>query len=240
LADVLRSFWCQRSSRHLSFALVVLYTLMCGMGPWYAAFMIRSHGMSTAELGTWLGLIFGICGIAGTLLGGYVTARWFADDERGQMRLTAIITASLVPCFALFLLLRQKWESLAGLMPLIVVLNFFLGPAFALMQRLVVAQMRATTLAVVMLLVNLVGMGVGPQMVGILSDLLKPSLAGDSLRYAMLIVSFLALWAAYHFWQIGKTVREDLSAIFYRSEFSPSQAEMRGREAADPGALKTD
>jgi hypothetical protein len=78
------------------------------------------------------------------------------------------------------------------------------------MQRLVAAEMRATTLAVVMLLANLIGMGVGPQVVGLLSDLLKPYLGIESLRYAMLIMSFVALWAAYHFWQVAKTVNEDL------------------------------
>jgi predicted MFS family arabinose efflux permease len=211
IVDVLVIVSRQRSSRHLVLALMALYVLMCGMGPWYAAFMIRSHAMGTAELGTLLGLIFGVAGIAGTLLGGYVATHWFAEDERGQMRLTAVVTASLVPCFALFLLLPGKWQSLAGLMPLIVVLNFFLGPTFALMQRLVAADMRATAVAVVMLLVNLVGMGIGPQAVGLLSDWLKPHVAGDSLRYAMLLLSSLALWAAYHFWQVGETVRGDLS-----------------------------
>jgi len=55
-----------------------------------------------------------------------------------------------------------------------VALSFFFGPTFALMQRLVTNEMRATTLALVMLLANLIGMGIGPQVVGILSDLLMP------------------------------------------------------------------
>jgi MFS family permease len=210
MADVLSTLWHQRSSRHLVFAIILLWTMGLGLGPWYAAFMMRSHGMGTAELGVWLGLISGIGGIVGTLLGGYVSARWFADDARGQMRLGAVLIAAVVPCFVAFLLLPQKKQALIALVPLHVAILFFIGPTFALMQQLVVDEMRATTLAVVLLLANLIGMGIGPQVVGILSDVFKPHLGIDSLRYAMLTMSFVALWAAYHFWQVGRTVNEDL------------------------------
>jgi predicted MFS family arabinose efflux permease len=141
-----------------------------------------------------------------------VAGCWFADDERGQMRLTAAMIALLVPCFVMFLLLPNKHHALIALIPLMVAFNFFLGPSFALMQRLVVDEIRATTLAIVMLLANLIGMGIGPQIVGILSDALMPRWGSDSLRYAMLAMSFVALWAAYHFWQVGRTVKDDLAA----------------------------
>jgi MFS transporter, Spinster family, sphingosine-1-phosphate transporter len=74
-------------------------------------------------------------------------------------------------------------------------------------------EMRATTLAVVMLLANLIGMGVGPQVVGILSDVLRSSAGANSLRYAMLIVSLIALLAAHQFWRAAGTVKEDLGAV---------------------------
>jgi MFS family permease len=213
MAVVLTTLWQQPSSRHLSIAIILLFAMSAGLAPWYAAFMIRSHGMGTAELGVWLGLIFGISGIAGMLLGGYVAARWYADDERGQMRLSAVSVASLVPWFFLFLLLPHKYQSLIALMPLGLVFVLCFGPAFALMQRLVVEQMRATTMAIVMMLANLIGMGVGPQIVGIMSDLLRPTLGSDSLRYAMLGLSLVALWSAYHFWQTGQMVSKDLATV---------------------------
>lgn len=79
------------------------------------------------------------------------------------------------------------------------------------MQRLVPDNMRSTTMAVVMLLANLIGMGLGPQLVGILSDALQPTLGNDSLRYAMLSLSFVALAAAGYFWKAGNSVAADLS-----------------------------
>jgi predicted MFS family arabinose efflux permease len=212
MRDVLGVLWRQRSCRHLSIVIVLLFTMWQGLGPWFAAFMIRSHGMGTTALGVWLGLIFGIGGISGTLLGGIVASRWFANDERGQMRFSAWMTALLVPCIVVFLLVPRKEEALIALVPLIVVGNVFLGPSFALLQRLVADEMRATTLAVVMLFANLIGMGVGPQLVGILSDLLRSSLGSNSLRVAMLSMSLAALWAAFEFRLIGGTIREDLAA----------------------------
>jgi predicted MFS family arabinose efflux permease len=163
--------------------------------------------------GTWLGFIFGFGGIAGIALGGYVATRWFANDERAQVRLSGITIALLLPCLILFLLLPGKYSALMAMIPLAVAGNFLFGPTFALMQRLVAEEMRATLLAVVMLLANLIGMGIGPQVVGILSDLLMPIAGRDSLRYALLITSFLALWSACHFWRAGRTVREDLAAL---------------------------
>jgi MFS family permease len=213
MMEVLGMLWNQRSCRHLSIAIVLVFTMGQGLNPWYAAFMIRSHGMNTAELGVWLGAVFGLSGIIGILFGGYVAGRWFADDESRQLRLNALMTASLVPCFVMFLLLPHKYYALGALSPMIILFNFFLGPTFALMQRLVMDEMRATTMAVVMLLANLIGMGVGPQVVGILSDALLPMFGSDSLRYAMLTTSLLALWAAYHFWYAARMVQDDLSAV---------------------------
>jgi predicted MFS family arabinose efflux permease len=233
ILDVLTVLWRQRSSRHLSIAIILTLTLSLGLHPWYAAFMMRSHGMLIADVGVWLGLVFGIGGIAGVALGGYVAGHWFAKSERAQMRLSSVMTAALGPCFALFLLLPQRNAALISLIPLVVVWNIFLGPSFALMQRLVVEEMRATTLAVVMLLANLIGMGVGPQIVGILSDQLRFIFGAESLRYSMLMMSFVALLGAYHFWRAGESVDVDLSAI---NRCMLAKGESVGRTAVKPAS----
>jgi MFS family permease len=213
MSKVLSVLWRHRSSRHLTLALILLATQTYGLGPWYAAFLIRTHGLSTAELGVWLGLIFSMGGIFGTLAGGYIAARWFGNDEARQLRLSAIGIAATVPFFMLFVLLPHVEHALVALLILVVMGSLFFGPVFALLQRLVTDDMRATTLAVVMLLYNLIGMGVGPQVVGVFSDLLAPAAGSDSLRYAMLSMSLVGLWAAFHFWRVGRTVQADLAAV---------------------------
>jgi predicted MFS family arabinose efflux permease len=211
MGEVLSSLWRQPSGRHLTMALTVLYTMGLGLTPWYGAFLTRSHGMQTRELGSWLGIILSVGGMAGIFVGGFLSNRLFLGNERGQMRMTALAMVLLLPCFAAFLLLPSKHESLAALGILMVVFSVYLAPTYVLLQRLVAAEVRATVMAVVMLLANLIGMGVGPQIVGSLSDHLLPVFGEDSLRYAMLITSTGVLWCAYHFWHVSCTVQDDLS-----------------------------
>jgi predicted MFS family arabinose efflux permease len=213
IAAVLSALWQQPSSRHLSLAVILFYTMSYGLAPWYAAFLIRSHGMMINELGMWLGLIFGVAGIVGILSGGHVAGRWLASDERGQMSMIALTVAALLPGYVLFLLLPHRYQALGMLVPLAIAINFILGPTYALMQRLVPDEMRATALSVVMLFANLIGMGLGAQAVGLTSDALMQMLGQDSLRYAMLIISFVALWSAYHFWRAGRSVAADLARM---------------------------
>lgn len=207
---VLTTFWRLRSCRNICIAMILVNMISLGMWPWFAAFMMRSHDMETGTLGLWLGSIFTVGGIIGVSAGGYFASRWFTGNERGQMRMCALAVGSVVPCFAAFLLLADKYHALIALGPLAILFSVFLGPTYAILQRLVPDDMRATTMAIMMLLANLIGMGLGPQVVGILSDLLAPSLGNDSLRYAMLSLSLVALGAAYYFWQTGKTVAVDL------------------------------
>lgn len=222
---VMSYLWQQRSVRHLSIAVVLIYTLGLGLSPWYGAFMIRTHGISTTELGLWFAVIFGLGGVAGGLLGGQVAKTWLSGRERTQMRMSAVAVALMLPCYVAFLIVPGKLYALAALVPLAMIFSVFLGPTFALMQRLVTDEMRATTMALVMLIANLIGMGLGPQIVGAASDLLVPVVQARSLPYAMLIMSILAPWAAYHFWQVGTSVEEDLArAAEQRRESERSSA----------------
>jgi len=202
--------WNLGAFRHLALALILLYTMGSGLAPWYAAFIMRTYAIDTGELGVWLGLIFGLGGIAGTLFGGYVAGKWFPRDERAQMRMIAILIIAVVPCLYLFLFAPGKRQALFALVGVMVLFNSFFGPTFALLQRLVPNDLRATTLAAVMLAANLIGMGVGPQVVGALSDALSSVFRGESLRYAMMSFSLLGFWAAHHLWAIGRTVSRDL------------------------------
>lgn len=208
-----RALWQRRSARHLCTAIILVFLLGLGLSNWYATFMIRFHGMSTSELGLWLGPISGLGGIAGILAGGHAATRWFGEDERSQMRICALAMALEMPLYALFFFLPGKKGALMALLPLMIIANVTFGPIFALMQRLVEDDIRATTMALVMLLASLTGWVIGPQAIGALSDALTPYLGGESLRYAMALFSCVALWAGYHFCKAGTYIREDLANV---------------------------
>ncbi len=204
--------WRQATARNVMIALILFYTLGHGLTPWYGAFLIRSHGMATSELGLWLGLIMGGGGIVGITLGGYIASRFLGENERGQLMLTGTMVMMMVPLLAAFLFLPNRYHALAMLVPYMALMFFLFAPTFALFQRLLPANVRATTLAIVMTLVHLISMGVGPQVVGIVSDLLKPTLGTDSLRYGMIAVSLVAIPAGCFFWLAARTVARDLAA----------------------------
>jgi MFS family permease len=213
MIDVVGTALRSPALRHLITAMIISAIVAMGLGPWYASFLIRSHNMTPAELGIWFGLITCFGGAVGILGGGYVTTRLFGSDERGQVRIGAAALAAAVPCFLVFLLAPHKHIALAGFTGLVVVGTFYYGPTFALLQRLVVAEMRATMLALTLLLTNVIGMGIGPQAVGILSDQLMPIWGRESLRYAMLAMSLVTFWASYHLWRSGRTLRFELATV---------------------------
>jgi hypothetical protein len=73
--------------------------------------------------------------------------------------------------------------------------------------------MRAQAAAVLLLILNLIGMGLGPQFVGVLSDWLAPRVGVESIRWSLLVTIVVgALWSAVHYFLAARTLREDLAA----------------------------
>lgn len=213
MAVVMSTLWNHQSLRNLTIAMIFLYTMGMGLSPWYAAYLIRTHAMGTGELGIWMGLIYGLGGMGSVLLGSFIASRWFVGNERAQMQMNALAVASLVPTIMTLVMTPNKYVALFSLLPLIAAFNIFLGPIYTLMQRLVPDDMRATMMSVVMLLANLIGMGVGPLILGILSDVLASIEGKDALGHAMMIMSLVAGISSYYFWSVGTTVQNDLAKV---------------------------
>ena len=118
-----------------------------------------------------------------------------------------------MPFVLLFYLWPDGREALALAALPALLAGLYLGPTFAMTQALVPPRMRAQAAAVLLLILNLIGMGLGPQFVGLLSDLLAPRLGADSLRWALLgTVVAGALWSTVHYVLAARTLREDLRA----------------------------
>jgi len=88
--------------------------------------------------------------------------------------------------------------------------NFYQATTFSQTQGLVGLRMRSVAAAILLFILNIIGLGAGPQAVGIVSDLLNPTYGEESLRYSLLIVSFMNVWSAYHYYVAGKYLKEDL------------------------------
>jgi MFS family permease len=212
LREVCVTLWRNDAFRHLLYGFSVMSFFGYGISQWKAAFFIRSYGLQTGELGTWFAVIYGLGGILGTHLGGELASRHAAQDERLQLRAMALVYCGSAVIFASIFLSSNAHLAFALIALSAITGAATTGPLFATIQTLVPERMRAMSIAFIYLFANLIGMGLGPLAVGVLSDVFR-SLAGDeSLRYALLCLCPGYFWGAWHVWQGSKTVTRDLEA----------------------------
>lgn len=169
--------------------------------------------MSTGELGTWLALTIGLGGAVGVFCGGLLADRLGSRDQRWYMWLPALAGFICVPFMALIYLAPGAYTALLlGIVPGIL-FNVYLGNTIATTHGLVGLRMRALSSAILFLILNTIGLGLGPWTTGMLSDYLQPTLGLESLRYAMLyVLPAIMFWSACHFYLAARSLREDLAA----------------------------
>jgi hypothetical protein len=88
----------------------------------------------------------------------------------------------------------------------------FFGPSFAMTQALASLRMRSVATSLLLFIQTLIGYGLGPSVTGLISDLLEASYQQDALRYALVIIGVVNVWAAFHYLLGGRTLRQDLEA----------------------------
>jgi predicted MFS family arabinose efflux permease len=211
--SVFRALWGSHAFRHLLACFSVVSFFGYGLLQWQPAFFMRSFGLESGELGSWFALVWGGGGLLGTIAGGEWASRWAADREDVQLRVVAIMYA-LFGLVSVALYLSTDRHLALLLMALATFGSYTIsGPLFATIQTLVRADMRAMSIAILYLFGNLIGMGLGPLAAGMISDVLRPSLGEESLRYALLILSPGYVWGAWHAWQASRTARAEIAAL---------------------------
>ena len=207
-----RQLMARRSFFHLcmaggSFSFVFLAVIQ-----WLPSFFDRSHGLGTMQIGTWLAFVIGIPQALGLLSGGFLADRLSRRDARWPLWMSCGVVAASSPFYLVVFLTDNPTLAFLALCP-----PFFLGlmqggAQFSGIQNVAGVRMRAVAAGTVLLFLNLIG-GIGPQAVGIASDLLSPRMGDDALRYALLVIaSGGAFWTASHFYMASRTIREDLAA----------------------------
>ncbi len=208
--ETFRFLWSKRSFRHMAVGGGLTAFVGYGVVTWVPSFLIRSYGMSTGDVGTYLGLILGIPGGIGIALGGYLADRYGARDTRWYLWVVAVALIACVPLSFGVYLSATAFASLMFLIIPILLGNFYQATTFSQTQGLVSLRMRSVAAAVLLFILNIIGLGAGPQAVGILSDVLQPQYGDESLRYALLILSLVNVWSAYHYYLAGKYLKDDL------------------------------
>ncbi|NOT41382.1 MAG: MFS transporter [Alphaproteobacteria bacterium] len=177
---------------------------------WGTTYVVRFFGWTPGEAGAVVGTLGAVVSLGGTWLGGRMSDSLSTRNARWLL---------LLP--ALGLLLASPCTLAAAFAPTIVVLfaassgeAFFrtltLAPAAAALQRLAPNDARARAAATAGVVGTLIGLGVGPVLVGAISDGLAPQTGKDSLRYGLAAMVIPQLLAAYCYWRASQTLREDL------------------------------
>jgi len=195
-----------------------------GLGQWLPAYFMRLHDMGIAETATYFGLVLGVASAIGTVLGGTLADRLSKRSTRMYAWLPAAGVLGAFPFYFVAMLTADPYIAIAILVVPSLLNSLWLGPAFGTIQNLAPTRMRALASAILLFILNIIGLGLGPFLVGVMSDLLAPTFAEQSLRYAILFATAAYFWAGAHFLLASRTITADLQASGAAENGNPAAA----------------
>lgn len=175
---------------------------------WTPAYLIRSFGLNTLQVGNIVAPLLAIAGVASGLGSGWLANRL---SERYGMQTQPLMVAALktiaLPFLILFYVVESAWLAVGIYFIAVLFQSCYLGPTFAMIQTLAPLKMRAVWAAVTLLIINLIGLGIGPTMVGVLSDIFAESYGEQSLRQALLVIASFTPVAIFCYWRASVALR---------------------------------
>ncbi|MEG0858707.1 MAG: MFS transporter, partial [Pseudomonas sp.] len=178
------------------------------IGTWSPSFLIRSHGLNMQQAGFLVGVVGGSGAALGTLACGIVTDRLARRDAGWQIGVPLLGTLISIPFALAYFLWPQGTAFQVGGIDVPTAFMFysvfaFFGvwwatPCLGAITHLFPATRLAQATAIFVMSMTLLGVGVGPLLIGVLSDFFLPTLGAESLRYALAAsVSMLVLAAIF-------------------------------------------
>jgi len=180
-----------------------------GIAQWVPAFLERSHGMSTSQVGVWFGIAAGLGGFLGIILGAVTSPPLIRKDRRWELWWPAVAYIICIPLYAVVFLAPGTGLVMALIFVVSLIAGTGIGPGMASVQSVSEPQLRATAIAMIMLFSALLGQGGGPFAIGVLSDFLEPSLGIQSLRWALVASLSILIWSIVHFFLAARTMLRD-------------------------------
>lgn len=167
-----------------------------GLAFWIPSFLARSYGLELEERSWIFASVLLIGGSAGIWFGGVAGDRLGNTHPRGFALVPAIAFAITLPAYLLAFSVQSLWIStLLFVIPTALGLAW-LGPVVNAVTRLVPPEMRATASALFLFINNLIGLGLGSTVIGIISDALTERYAEEALRYSAMATTTLYALAA--------------------------------------------
>ena len=178
---------------------------------WVIDYYVRAFaGLDITQLLIVFGIINGTAYALGEWLGGYIADRWGKHNKKAYALLPAIALIIGVPAFYASLQVQDLWLSVGLMALLLFTSGSYLGPSFAMAQTLAPINVRAMSTALFFFVLNIIALGGGPTLTGIISQALVPSLGEtEALRQALIyLVVPYALSIAVFLWTSTKIVKD--------------------------------
>jgi predicted MFS family arabinose efflux permease len=207
--EALKIAFRSRAARHVFVGSTIFSTMSNAMLGWLPTAMVR-QGMSVPEVGTTLAILLGLVGACGTLLGGIVSDRISKGDPAVRLKILSLVILFCGPAWASVFQTHSPTMMIVLLVVPAGLLGFYLGPTFSTIQSLAEPGVRATAAAALVFSGNVIGLSVGPFVVGSLSDAFASAAGKGSLAIALTCITPLCIWSAWHYWQASHTVAADV------------------------------
>lgn len=159
--------------RHIVFGATLASFVGYGVGQFTTSFLLRTHGLTIQEASLLYGVVLGVMAAIGVFGSGWLADKMAKRHPNSLSWLPALGLAASVPLYAFGFLMENLWLAVPALMIAAMIHYFYLGPMYAVSGGVVDSRMRATSVAITLFVVNLLGYGLGPPLIGVLSTFLK-------------------------------------------------------------------
>ncbi|MEH6550148.1 MAG: MFS transporter [Pseudomonadales bacterium] len=198
--------WANPAMRHLMAGGVIAGLMSYGLTQWLPTFFMRTHELSQSQAGMMIAGVFGITGAIGALAVGKFFDRLSARGFQHGLWMLAMVPFVSIPLFVMGLFADNLTVAILLFIIPGFFANSFMGPSIAMVQTLSPVHSRAVSSAIMMLCLNLIGLGLGPLLVGVLSDMLSTVYGEGSLGVALACFGLFAFWGSLHFWLSGRAL----------------------------------
>lgn len=237
--DVLRILSQKPAYWHVTMGVTIASFVNYGVGQFFVSFLIRTHELSIFDASVKIAMALAVMAAIGTYMSGYLADRYAQRFPKALALIPMFALIGVIPMHVTGYLAESLWLAVPLMMVGQMLLYTYLCPLYAVPSGVVDSRMRATAVAVTLFIVNLLGYGLGPPLIGGLSTILNatflsgldPALTleackasnltaaaqaacdtanADGLRWSMVLFKCLYLWAIFHFYMASRTIQRDM------------------------------
>lgn len=218
IGQLFRDLWASKPFMRIGIAGLMMGFAGYGIGIWTPAFLVRTHGMTLQGAGAVMGLLGGAMAAIGALLSGWLCDKLGKRDPRWRIGVPALGCLLSLPTGLAFYSLPAGDAIVLGSFVIPKAIGFYMlfgitavwwtAPVYTVLSELIAPHRRATAMAIFNLGLTMLGAGLGPLVVGLVSDALVPAFGNEALRWALAgstfacyflgMVAFLAALRSYN------------------------------------------